>query len=473
MTHDRLIKNLLRTGNIFFIGLFLVLSYNNRFAIDDFHFMNNVREMGVWDGMIKEYETWSTRYVSVLLNHTIHMLNETFPAYRIFTFLSFALTVAGFRYFLVSLNTHFFQKEWSKEDWWNAALFLTAFLFFISPGKGETWFWLCSICTYLWSMFFFLFGIGAIFKDKKRNPIAIYFLITISFFYIGGSSAPMALMCIFFCLLLMTFLNKGWLILYDLPAKIVHKRAIYAIFITGLALSILYFGEGNEVRREMLGKRNLFEAFLLNFKITAMVYYYKLPLMIIPLLLFPLPFIYLASYNKMNYSIITMRFYFKKFALISFLCITVTFIHHYSITYAMGDIAPDRGLLPVMFYWLVLTSMAYYYTGMYLRLNAQDNKKFIVMIMICYVGWNAYTLYDQYNITTEYAVSWDKRIEKLKNISPKNDKKVIELKPLPSSGYLYPAEISNDTSYYSNEHLRKAFDLERNISVDGEGFEPV
>ena len=72
----------------------------------------------------------------------------------------------------------------------------------------------------------------------------------------------------------------------------------------------------------------------------------------------------------------------------------------------------------------------------------------------------------QYYKVSKYAAALDERTNYLLKLQ--ENKNTIELKPLPSSGYLYSAEISEDTNYFVNQHYKNGLFLDFNIRL-GDG----
>src|ERR1051326_1113068 len=71
-----------------FAALYYKLSINNRPSGDDFEFLNLVRDCGWWHGMVVYWQTWNTRWLSLLFLNTV-LLSYTwlhsFFLYHIFT----------------------------------------------------------------------------------------------------------------------------------------------------------------------------------------------------------------------------------------------------------------------------------------------------------------------------------------------------------------------------------------------------
>jgi hypothetical protein len=81
----------------------------------------------------------------------------------------------------------------------------------------------------------------------------------------------------------------------------------------------------------------------------------------------------------------------------------------------------------------------------------------VFIISLCYL---------QYHTVSKYAVALDKRTEMLQQLQQTKNKKTITVSPLPSSGYLYSAEISTDTNYFGNEHYRLGLFLDFKVKKE-------
>ena len=49
-----------------FIVLYIVLSFHNRPAADDFYFLGSIENKGIWNTALTAYKTWITRWTSLL-----------------------------------------------------------------------------------------------------------------------------------------------------------------------------------------------------------------------------------------------------------------------------------------------------------------------------------------------------------------------------------------------------------------------
>jgi hypothetical protein len=52
------------------------------------------------------------------------------------------------------------------------------------------------------------------------------------------------------------------------------------------------------------------------------------------------------------------------------------------------------------------------------------------------------------------------------NFIANNKEEIINVKPLPFSGYIYSAEISTDSSHFSNQHLKSGLGLDKLILLE-------
>ena len=65
----------------------------------------------------------------------------------------------------------------------------------------------------------------------------------------------------------------------------------------------------------------------------------------------------------------------------------------------------------------------------------------------------------QQRIVSTYSVAADQRKEYLLNLQQSGNKKVITVKPLPPSGFLYSSEVTEDTINFRNEHYEDGLGL--------------
>ena len=241
--------NLISLSNILFVFLFVVLSYYNRIASDDFYSIALLRDKGILGGVTYTYNTWTGRWAACFLNLFLirfYALNHFLFVYGITIFILFVFSVKRLLHNLIELfqvNSLSFWKEL------NLAVFIVSAIFYCSIKIDETWFFLSSTCVYLISMLFFMLGTSALIA--RKTGVFNTLILIISFAYIGGSCEPFALINLLF-LMLLIFLNDFAVLKIDLPKKQFAKSLILAFVICMASFVILYMADGNRVREQFL-----------------------------------------------------------------------------------------------------------------------------------------------------------------------------------------------------------------------------
>jgi hypothetical protein len=441
-----------------FTILFLLLSFFNKPAVDDFHFLYNVHQFGVWKGILYEYATWSPRYVAVFVTHLTLLVEEkTHFGYLIFGVLSFGLTILAIHQFLKTASQFRIWDMYLESDFLNKKHFFISSLFFCSCWFlatlkiGETWFWLCSASTYLWSNAFFLILFSVLFKQKATPyHFVILFICTL---YIGGSCGPLSLLSLFVLLSLITagvfvrksiFTNRHFMI-----------RLIFSFILLGIFFFVQYNSQGNRIRETFFKEINLGESLLLNLKMMGIIIFKRLPFsFIIGLTLtFPLfsvvPKKTIPRYEK----------WFRCVCLSLFVYGVLLFLFQLSVTYKTQDVAAYRTLFFVNTLTLLFCAWFWILCSKYGVLLTISNylKRLKVAVLAIYTFILVCVLFQQAFTVTNYARAYHERMLYIRNHCVEGE--IINLNPLPPSGFLFSAELSSDTAHFSNNHFRKALNL--------------
>jgi len=442
---------ILKTGNYFFLLLFVVLSYHNRLAIDDFHFLHNIRNYSIIDATTYEYGIGSTRWFSVLLNHFVISFYES-PVFLFeFHIFSLLLLFLATRWLIINLNKSFSFPLFAGKD--HTALFLINAFFYSTIGIGETWFWLCAACTYLFSSIAIIAATAWLMD--KNNSVLKSVAGLFSFIVIGGTSES-SVVFLAFLFLLVLFLKK-WK-----PTLAVFSSFHFARYVSGSLLMLvsfyfLYTGGGMEKRQSAFDSAGLWDTFLLNFKTTGMIIILKLPLILPFIFLFTFPFIAFSVKNSGPDKNIWRLFLSS--VIVSGLLI---FIYQFPVTYKTNDIAANRALTVMVLMLIAFSLYTFIKTGNYINIHPVIKKRLVVISLSAVLLLNIFQLVHQYLLTSEYARAYDARMEE---IEKGKTWKLIELDPLPSSGMLYSAEISKDTAYFTNYHLAQGLELKGNVKL--------
>jgi hypothetical protein len=130
----------------------------------------------------------------------------------------------------------------------------------------------------------------------------------------------------------------------------------------------------------------------------------------------------------------------------------------------MVELGPDRSLSILSF------SLGFYVA--YLFFDAGRNfhhLKFIAiyqgLLVLIVASLLAFQTVDQYRTVKKYDEAFENRMKKLDELKKGGNTSLVELDPLPSSGMLYSAEISEDKDDFRNRFLKEALDLNFEIRL--------
>lgn len=446
---------LLTAANITFVVLYVLLSYYNRISLDDFYFLANVQQNNFIDATIKEHQTWSGRWTAVLLNHFVLSFYDTGYFLTLFNILTFIFFVFSIMLLINNINCIFGFPKLSKIRNINLAVFIVAAIFFSTVKIDETWFWLCSTCTYLVCVLMFILGLALFFSPNKS--ILNFPGIIICFTYIGGSSEPWALFIMMLLILFIISINLKFVVI-PLPVKVLNIRITVSLICCLSAFVISYLAEGNTVRTDFFDDIGIFKALILNIKTSGMIVLLRLPDILPYSVLFCIPAFY-AGYNSKNSP--GKRNIFIRITMVIFLYFFSLFIFQLPVTYVTQDIAAYRTLFPVSLFTLLALSFIFYFLGQLRFLDKTASRFSAYTAFIIIVLLTVFTIIIQLRTVPAYSKSYDKRISYLNK--KKHYEGIIFLSPLPDSGLLHSAEITSDPDYFSNRHLQKGLGISADL----------
>jgi len=433
-----------------------VLCYYNRLAVDDFHFMSNLNNYGVIGGTIYEYDTWNTRFTAIFLNLLVLKLNMyTCWALFIYGLCSILVFFTSIFLFLKSIFK-LLTIDVNKLLQLNLAIFVVNAIFFCTFKIDETWFWLNTSCMYLWSVMLIFPGVAWILYQGRNIVLAIFACLTFGF--IGGASEPIAIMV---CVLLAVFIICVFFkwIQISVPRNTLIIRSTIALFFCLTTFSILYFGEGLKVRSSTFQSISVFSSLVLNLKLCYLIIIHRLPTMILFVLAFTFPAIFLGcKYLKSIYNP------WRKIFFLTIIYLTIIYLHQLSITYITQDVGAYRALFPMTIYTILYFSLIWFIIGNKVRIGKKVLKYIFVSLLAVSSLLNTYTLFQQKIHVTKYANAYDQRMKEI--LQNQNKDTLLILKPLPPSGFLYSAEISTDTNYFANRHMKEGLNLKCKIMAN-------
>jgi hypothetical protein len=447
---------------LLFVTMFFLIALNNCFAADDFYSIGTIRQNGVLYFLNEVYSNWNFRLMPLLIASLIFKFSD-------FYFLPFIISLVGFALFVFSsyllLKTvilNYLKANKRKNEILVITIAFTSAFFFNCYSINETWFWVSASVTYLWSICFFNFALF-IFISKNHKAIH-YLLLAFSAFYIGSASEPFAIQILILSSFLLCF-NFNFVI----TQKALRNKCAVFLFFLIAALLLAYFAPGRTVRQSYFMSGTAVNAVLMCCRALIKMILYLLvhssPYLIVTLILFALLGYYLADEKK-----IKLRKYFsiKKSCFYLFLFSMAIFIGIFPMAYVMQDLAFNRTLTHISYLLNCFICFLAFIVGIKIENRFLMNKNF--ESIFCFVAITLLLIrgVSEFSIAKRYHVAFSSRIKNLKNLNSLETSKVVNLEPLPESGWIHSAELSSDYNYDQNYFFKNALNLKFEIQVKTE-----
>lgn len=440
---------------IIFLVIFLLVASNNRLAADDLHYLVKTKELGVWNAMRFYYENWNPRWSATLMTNMVLNGYSSPISLLLFHFVSLLFAFSAIFSFV---NAIILQLKLSVKRWHSVVLsaYLLVVIFYGSFSRDDTWFWITVNPMYFWGSFAAVMG-GSLIIQKGWKPIR-WLLTAILFLFTGGASETIAISTII-VLFFLGFVTHGKQFSIHIDRTALHVATISCLI--GFGIDII--GTGAQVRFSHLPQLSLSEKVL-----TGFWNYIKFTLIEIPLVL-PIfmvgaaPFAFFGR-KQLRFQLIS----WKELVLVNrklwVIADLLVFVMAFTMAFSMGEMGPQRAWFPLTFVTLIFSVVFAYQLGTWLYIESKA-KLYQVVILSLTFGIIAQTGVGFYQIKTTsiYAKAVDQRMEFITSISPANS--VIELEPLPDSGWLFSAEITSESTHFTNKQLGLYFGSEHAFVV--------
>lgn len=441
---------------ILFLALFLLLCKYFRLSTDDFHFLSEVEQKGIFYPVSYSYFKWSGRFAAfAVLNLLFSLLND----HRTYAFLiplfTFILLITGMYFHLRRLSEYYTFKPGLLMELVLCFSFI-ALLFFLSFDIGETWFWCCSIGGYLLNIVAVIWALVFIFHP--RNNFFNSCGIIICCVFVGGSCEVYAL---FFVIFLGIFIyhryKKGG---PDFFRQRWNRQLLLAFVSLTISFIILIAAPGNYVRSEMLPSHQFVFSFITAGKSLVKFFVLYLPKRLLYLIAFLPPFYFAGRmFKQSNEHLFSMGFsrFAKKLTLI-FVTVLITF--SWLLAYLLSETGPARLWFFISFLFSIYCCLMVFYYGYSFRLSGKAESCLKTGSVLLAISISAYSLVHQYNLASRYSIAFDKRERMLLEFNERTvADTILVTSSLPPAGMLYPAEITGDMNHYKNQHLRAGYKL--------------
>ncbi|MFM1874683.1 MAG: hypothetical protein RL266_420 [Bacteroidota bacterium] len=433
---------LMAVNALLFAVIFLLVATNYRLAADDFHHLVKTKELGIWGAMKFYYDHWNPRWSSILVTNTflVHGTDKWMLFCFHLTSLLFGSVAFASASTAIGKVLQLPLKNWM---YWLFGIYLLCTTFYISFSHNDTWFWITVNPMYLWGTLAAVLGVSLIFQNW--NATLRRLLTVVLFLYVGGASESAAISTLIALIYIGFRLHKRPSLLFD--SKALHLATIACMI--GFGISML--GPGISIRREHLPHFPVHERILVGLWNYVRFDLKEIP-MVLPLaILFVSPFGFLGR-KHLRFQLISIRDVFWQNRALWILADLMIFLIAMALGLVMSEMGPTRAWFPLTILVVIVAVALAYQLGTWLYVHSKGHLFHLaIAAQIIALVYQALVGFHEIRITNEYAAAVDKRMEHISSLTETDT--VIELPPLPDSGWLLSAEISPDTSHFTNRHL--------------------
>ena len=430
---------LIKFQAILFVIFLCSCFYFNRFAVDDYYFIGEIKNNSFLETYKHLHFKWHGRWTSNFALLSFIQLYDVSYFLQLFNLLTATLLFLVIYQLLKAINTCYLLGL-TKTNLSVYALIFESILFFSTQTPNETWFWYTGSVVYLWSIIAILSALKIFFISNPK--FSSYFIYLIGLIYIGGANEPLVL---FFAMLLFYLALK----------KIKQKIAIASLVFMLISFFINYFSKGTINRDSITPSLGFIDTILYSGYGALDFLFFEFKNTFKRALILAIPFYILGKSFKSK---------FEWFKPIKHLVIAVVliglfcFLNNLFVVFALGGLAPDRALISSSLFIALAISCYFFLLGSYSR----STKTLVYYAPIIGIILMVIILIDGLMIHSKYAKAQDDRIEYVK----KENKSIITVKPLPSSGYLHSTEITTDSKHYKNQHFKNGLGIKNDVLLE-------
>ena len=422
---------------VLFVIFLLVTSWFNRFTADDYHFIGELNSKSFQEIYAQLYFHWHGRWSSnFLLLAFLELRNIPHFLFVYFIF-SYSFLLLGISSLLKQINNKI-QLQLTQKQIVLYSFITIGVLFFCTINPNETWFWYTSSVVYFWSIIAFFFGASSFIKTKKT--ILDYLIILICLLYIGGSNEPLT-----------AFI--GLILFYQTIRKKKKLVAILSLIVLSTAFLINYLSKGTLNRDEITPSLGILDWILYIGFGSIKHLFFSIYKAYLPVILFALPFYYLGKQSDFK----TVNFNPKKQLLYSLLgAVVLVVLNQLIVITALGGLSPDRAMIGSSVFIMMLFIRYAFLLGNHQKELSFQTRPFIIFNVIALLIFNV----SYFRVHQHFSYKYDERIDK---ITQPTTQKVIEVIPLPFSGYIYNPELKENSDYFVNQHLKSGLGIDSEL----------
>ena len=445
---------------IMFTLLYSSLCFYNRLATDDFYFLWAQKHIGIINCVSNGYQNFSGRWTANTITCALLRLYNSNNFLFVFNLAIFFLLQLGIYLLfgnIISLAGIILKKSTTLLL---ASIILINF-FFTSFNLGESWFWYTSVCSYMLSLIAAIFLFANI-NNTKFTLLNSLILIICSLF-IGGASESFAVITLLFLFLALLISLSKIQRIQALFQRSKKQKIILSILLLSASFAITAIAPGNAIRLSVLPHSTPVHQLIMPFKSWLKFLFLLLTNRFSATLLFSLPFLFFGEKMKSEKTISVWE-WIKEIKLVLIAFTLLLFVMLLPATLVLSEFPPDRALLQAAFIISLFCCWLFFYAGKRISFSNSTIYKLKLVTWIGAFAFLSYVFTQQFRTTKTYATAYDNRISNIKSESEINNNQII-LDSLPPSGMLYNAEISADTAFHSNQHLRQALEIINEVRV--------
>ncbi|MBN8697115.1 MAG: hypothetical protein J0L87_11360 [Bacteroidetes bacterium] len=445
---------------LLFAILFIFLSAHSRLATDDYYFIADSQKHGLFEQVEFQYMHWTGRYTATLAMNVFYNLwgLDQLP-YTSLPLISILLLFLGAFLLTEKLSLQFSLQLELKERFILSCSFVIM-LFFLSYDIGESWFWYCGYSSYLWSIIALLWG--TYFLMHKQKQVITGILAAFCFIYIGAASELYAAIIGFiYTLIVIKIMRSG-----NTNLSLQHKWKIYSTYIfLGIAFLIMLLAPGNYLRDQLFPEHSFPESLMITARSLIKLFLVYLPSKLPYLLALGVPLLLVGmKIGKQKTVKGSFRSSAKKISIFTAIILLLFF---WLTAFIMMETGPARVLFFASFIISIYTGSLFFLLGYYQALQPKLLAILKIASLLLLFSIMLTHLYQESKTASNYTYKNDERIALIRSFNQKIQKDTIICLPLlPPSGMLYSAEISNDTSHFTNKELKMGYDLKFHVVVN-------
>jgi len=442
---------LLLPAAVGFLICFLLTAFYNRYASDDFEFLYQLRQLGFSGSVGYFYDNWNTRWLAIGWMNVVFISEEMIG--NLIYYHAFSMLLLWFSFYrLIAqfLLTSVFVKVVTS-------LFMSMSFFYCCFSISDVFFWVNTSTMYLYGTIAFILALGAVIS--KRFTVFDVVVLIASGFYLGASYEPLVFTSMLAAVIYLwsQFRKQG----PQVAAKPVVIKVILVLSVLMIAFAISYAGEGHTIRSSYLPQTTFTFKLWVWIKAIIKMIMMELPSKFLMALLFSFPFFLagmIAPFKKLTFIM------FKQITILFFVLMAISLL---PISFLMSEMGPPRAWTQISLYLVLFSCFLAAYAGSILKTKYDVEKatKLYALISLLYV---ISTGVPEVLKSYYYADEYKNRMELLlKHDHNKKEDDILVLKPLPETGWIHSAEISQEPGHFTNQHLKKYLRLDFEIRSEG------